>query len=293
MSDSGQIETLSPTPENPSLDEKIKSLSTIIDSRRDQYSWVWGQEGILKKEGATKAWGQTLARIRQETGFLTEYLDYFDYQEFRWGFGDWSNIDGRVRSWRNTLSPNTGGEAHIVRKEAALAGPPPTLEDIWISIAENGKVPDSVLKAYHEIIHLQQGLFCFSMELAEAQAYRTANCPDADPRWIYQTMARLGIYPGLNQEKFLYAVDAIDRLKGLGVSNQSISQIINGVQIWHTDHFFPLEGRINRIMRQKSFTPEGLTRAVTDLSKSRTLDSLMAQNIAQEEIVKFLEPKSI
>lgn len=290
MSDSGQIETFSPTPENLSLDERIKNLQAVTDNRRDQYSWIWNQEERLKKEGATKAWGQTLARIRKETGFLTEYLDYFDYQEFRWGFGDWSNIDGRIRSWRNTLSPNTGGEAHIVRKEAALAGPPPTSGDIWISIAENGKMPDSVLKAYHEIIHLQQGQFCFSMELTEAQAYRTANYPDADPRWIYQTMARLGIYPGLNEERFLYAVEAVDRLKGLGISNQSISQIINGVQIWHTDHYFPLEGKINRIMRQKSFTPERLTQAMADLSKSRALETLMAQNIAQEEIVKLLEP---
>lgn len=272
MSDSGQIET----------------LSTIIDNRRDQYPWGWDQEGILKKEGTTKAWGLTLARIKKETKFLTEYLDYFDYQEFRWGFSNWSNIDGRIRSWRNTLPPNTGGLADIVRKEATLAGPPPTLEDIWVSLAEDGKMPDSFLKAYHEIIHLQQGWFCFSTELSEAQAYRTANYPDADPRWIYQTMVQAGIYPELNQEKFLYAVDAVDRLKGLGVSNQSMSKIINGVQIWHGNHYFPLEGRINRIMRQKSFTPESLTQAVVNLSKSRALDSLMAQNIAQEEIVTFL-----
>lgn len=266
----------------------------------------------LTEEESKQLYVEVLSRIQEETnyfheleemGVLSNVLEH-DLND-RFGL---RKIGGIRVKWNSSVPQNLGHYSGLLGM-AFVRGPKPSKEQILKSLFSKGVLPKDLLILFHEIAHsyqfptsfietyhlmAQEGSLKKGEELGEVHANRVASDPTfsntkrrlIEDKILYKK-DRKGklLYPGVDIDKLIYAVEVIDQLNALGFTPQEIGKIIQEELIPSKEGYARIV--ILKKMQELDIDEQDLENLVQADKVERQIARLRAMQIIQEELDKL------
>ncbi len=275
--------------------------------------------GELKESGRLdEVYRVIFDRIQNETHYLRDFEELGLLDAIAEHALDKKKLAEVFVKW-NDASIDSEGLYHGILNRASTKNKIPTKEGIILSLGLYGYLPPGLRVIGHEIVHARQNLSMKDLrstlqslprkiktqsasgEVKEIHANRDANNPPQRSSKIELVRRIQGstddfgdpTYEGLDLDKLIYAVQAIDQLNALGFDPQEIAKIIRPGFFSHDhgwDHnqaIYPhIQKRIDEEVNKLRLDEYDLENLVQADKLEREIEQLRVMQIVREELEK-------
>jgi hypothetical protein len=255
-------------------------------------------EPLRDREGNSprEVWKEGLKRIYRECPYtMAIFSEVIFREELTNGFAQESSMESGVTTKFGQSTGKAAGfcESRIGSKTVSLATRAPDRRDIVVGMAMGASTLTNIA---HERLHAWQSSLT-PYELAEAQCWRTYNRPlgDCRPEDVFgdeDSKFYKDHFGQFNMERFIYGVEAVDKLMAMGISPRQISKIFGLPTIWIDGKSVTVEWAIRHYRKKHSLTEVDLHQRVERLGETLKNERQNIRGIAAESLKKIDELKS-